>query len=442
MQRLFTADNGKAYRNILIGNFDCDNYWRDEGSMQLPYIDFRRIRPIIQSLDELCIFLGHKEDAIVLRQKPDKDFISYLKNLCVEIPHIYSITSPKENLTTSEMILSDEILLNELISYVKENSKSQINTYLFPYGITDVEEELSRSVSAKLVSTSKASKFFNDKLTLIELRSKYKIASPKYVVCTGKLELTNKGSIFVEKYGCVVLKERFESGGSGMAIVNNIKQYNNLIENIHDSFGGMKKIIIEKWYPHYYSCNYQYIVNNDSVFRYAYSTQLIDSKGRIVGSEFDFTDERLLNKINTQYIISRPLIEEFIQKGYRGVVGFDSLVCPNNQVFPIIDINCRVNLSSIFYEVIQKYFPCKYALFFYKEYSLKKCISFTIVLDHLGHYAFSPSKKEGAVILNFASLNVNLVTENGGIGRIFYAVIADCKSRAMQIYKEVYNKTL
>lgn len=441
MQRTFTVDGEKS-RYILIGNFDCDNYWRDETSMQLPYIDFRSINPIIQSFDELFIFLGHKEDVVVLRQKPDSDYIGYLENLGVEIPHIYSLSSPQESLTTSKIILGDKELLKKLKKYVEENSNREINTYLFPYGITDPENDLSRNILAKLVSTSETSKYFNDKLTLIDLRLKYALPSPKCVVCVGKTELMNKGLLFIEKYGCAVIKERFESGGAGIAIAYDTKQYFNLIRSIPDSVDDAKAVIIEKWYPQCRSHNYQYIVSDDSIMRYSYSTQIVDSKGRIVGSEFDFTNESLLEEISAHYIVSEPFVEEFQNKGYRGVVGFDSLICLNSQVFPIIDINCRINLSSIFYEIIRKYFPCKYALFFYIEYVLKEPIPFLTVLDQLGSYAFSPSKKEGVIILNFASLNINVANKKGKVGRIFYAIIANNKSRATEIYKEVSNMAL
>lgn len=441
MQRTFTNDGGKS-RYILIGNFDCDNYWRDESSMQLPYIDFRGIKPIIQSLDELFIFLGHKEDVVVLRQKPDSDFISYLKNIGVEIPRIYFISLSKESLTTSKIILSDKILLSKLKNYVEENANKQINTYLCPYGITELENDLSRNVSAKLVSASETSKYFNDKLTLIDLRLKYALPSPEYVVCMGKTELMSKGLLFVKKYGCAVIKERYESGGAGIAIVHDTKQYINLIKSIPDSVDNTKPVIIEKWYPHYCSHNYQYIVSNDSITRYAYSTQIVDSKGRIVGSEFDFANESLLKEINAHYTVSSPLVEEFLCKGYRGVVGFDSLMCLNNQAFPIIDINCRVNLSSVFYEITRKYFPCRYALFFYIEYVLKEPIPFVTLLEQLGSYAFSPSKKEGVIILNYASLNINVITGKGKVGRVFYAIIANNKSRATEIYKKVSDRAL
>lgn len=441
MQRIF-ADEREKSRYILIGNFDCDNYWRDESTMQLPYVDFQGIKSIIQSLDELFIFLGNKEDVVVVRQKPDSDFICYLRNLGVEIPHIYSLSSPKEFLATSKIVLSDRALLCKLKKYIERNTNQQINTYLYPYGITEQENDLSRNASIKLVSASETSKYFNDKLTLIDLCLKHNLPLPKYVVCIGKAELMSKGLLFVKRNGCVVIKERFESGGAGIAVVHNAKQYINLISNIPDSVDSTKAIIIEKWYPYQRSNNYQYIVSNHSAARYAYSTQIVDSKGRIIGSEFDFINESLSKEIDAHYAASRPLVEEFLNRGYCGVVGFDSLICSNHQIFPIIDINCRVNLSSIFYELIQKYFPCKYALFYYKEYSLKRFIPFTVVLEHLGHYAFSPSEKEGIVILNFASLNINVMRQNEGIGRVFYAIIADNKKRAMEIYKQAYHKVL
>ena len=125
--------------------------------------------------------------------------------------------------------------------------------------------------------------------------------------------------------------------------------------------------------------------------------------------------------------------------GYKGIIGFDSLVCENNEVFPIVDINCRINLSTIFFEILNKYFKTQYACFFYKEYVLDEPIEFDRLVKRLGASAYSSITQEGIVILNYAALNRNIVTKRGKIGRVFYGIFSNKQEKIKVIYDNVFK---
>jgi Prokaryotic glutathione synthetase, ATP-grasp domain. len=428
---------GQENRNIFICNFDCENYWSETKFMRLPSVDLYKIKSIIQNLDELFIFLARKEDVLVLRKKPDDNFIHYLQSLDVDIPHILTVSSDDEKKSISQLILADIDLINALKHFTNENLKKNIITNLIPYGVTTAEEKLSNCINTRLLSNSQTSAMLNCKLTLKELSSQLNVTVPESIMCEGSEELQNIGMAFVEKYKQVVIKELFGSGGSGLAKVNGTVQFKKIIEHMKRFNNLDGKIILEKWHTSKISYNHQYVIMNGSVYPHAFSKQLINSKsGNIMGSIFYQKPNRKIQE--NHYILCKPILDEILQKGYQGLIGFDSIICNKNLIFPIVDINCRVNLSTIFYEVWTRYFSSVFASFFCKEYMLDEPMSFVSLIEKISSVAYSFTKKEGIIILNFTSLNTNILNSKGKIGRVFYGIFARSEQRAKEICEKVF----
>jgi hypothetical protein len=326
-----------------------------------------------------------------------------------------------------------------LKEYVDENAKKNIVTNLIPYGITKKEEELSRHISTKLLSDSKTSALFNCKLTLKKMLSNFDILAPESHVCDGIDDLQNEGVKFVEQHGQVVLKEIYGSGGSGLARINDVVQFIKVIDYMRRLDQHEGNIIIEKWYASKVSYNHQYVVRDGIIYQHAFSKQLISNNGKIRGSIFNQKTDYLLNIIDQHNTLSKPIAKEILKNGYQGIIGFDSVICADGSLFPVIDINCRINLSTIFYEILTRYFISNYACFFYKEYTLNAPLPFAILRSKIEHLAYSSTRKEGIVVLNFTSLNVNILRSKSKIGRVFYAIFAKSEQRAEEIYEDVFS---
>ncbi|MCL2050347.1 MAG: hypothetical protein FWG91_01250 [Lachnospiraceae bacterium] len=430
---------GMDSRNIFLCNFDCEDFWPEQDLIRLPALDLQKIKPLVQNLDELFIFLARKEDVLVLRNKPDNEFIEYLKNLGVEVPFIMTIYSDNEKKTISELILEDKDLIGRLKEYVTNNSNEKISTNLIPYGISKSEEALAECLSVKVLSESKISSFLNCKSTLITLSAECGVILPESLVCEGIDELKNEGRSFCESNGKIVLKELFGSSGSGLVKIDSLTKYDRLINNIERLSNLKGKIIIEKWHDSCLSYNHQYIMMGKDIFPYAFSRQIINSSsGKIIGSLFDQELDYIENLRENHLELGKPILDAISKKGYQGLAGFDSIVRNGNVLFPVIDINCRINLSSIFYEISKKYFPSKFAYFFCKEYMLSEPITFASFRKIIDKVAYSPSKAEGIVVLNFTALNLNYLRSKSKIGRVFFALFAENKKRASEICKKSF----
>lgn len=413
-------------------------YWASKNTAWLPSFDLFNTKSIILNSDELFIFFGRKEDLLVLRNKPNADFICYLKTIGIELPQILVITSDDETKSISEEVLNEVCLINKLRDYVSKNAKNNIITNLIPFGVTKLEENLAQCISARLLSNDNITSVFNCKLTLKNLLDQFDIPAPESIICNGIEALQNEGIEFIKQYGKVVVKKPYGASGSGVIRISDVEQFKRIIGYMRRFNQHEGRIVIEKWYPAKVSYNHQYMILGGAIYQYAFSRQILHGNGtKIGGSIFDYEMKDCV--IDEHSKLSRPIVEEIGKNGYQGLIGFDSIICDNEQLFPIVDINCRINLSTIFYEIFTRYFRNKYACFFYKEYILDKPISFDSLIGRMESSLYSCAKKEGIVILNFTSLNINILHDRSKTGRVFFAIISKNEQRAKEIYENAFR---
>lgn len=421
--------------NIIIGNWSCEDVWFDKNAMKLPRIDLYNKKSALEKLDELFIYLARKQDIVVLRQLPDTQFVNYLIGLNIDIPIILAPEKCDTSKSLGELIVNDNSLMNKLNEYVLKNEKENVTTNLVPYGVTIYEEKIAKIISAQLYSQNSIVSKLNCKITLNDYANKHRINFPKSIVCYGVNELEKNALFYFKNYGSVVIKEIFGSAGSGLLIINTEEQIRSICSYIKEHYDGDGAIIIQQWHESVVSYNHQYVVSNNNIIPYSYSKQLFNEhRGKIVGSYFEQLDDRS-ERYKKHYTLSVPILNEIQNSGYIGIVGFDSLVgMTDDTFFPVIDINCRINLSTIFRSILVSYFPARYACFIGKEYLLSNILPFEELNNSLRKYSYAADTKEGIVILNSNSLNDNFLNNKSKYGRIYFALLADTIGRLRELY--------
>ena len=423
--------------NIFLGNFDCEEYWSDSTFFKFPCVDFRHIKSLLQHLGELFIFCADSTDILILREKPDKNYIDYLKLLGVTIPQIITLENNNDRIPLTDLVINDSTMIKSLRNFVMSNRDRGKETFLVPYGTTIKESILSDKILAKGITNYHLSSLYNNKMYLKQLLTELNIPTPEWIICNGIDDFYLKGLDFINKHKHVITKEIYGSGGSGLRRFDSTDQFKYEMSYIQTRVVDSGMIVMEKWYESKCSYNYQYIASDNTVFPYICSQQIIDRNGRIIGSFFDLNKTNIIFELHKNY--GHKMAKKIVKNGYRGVIGFDSIVCENEKIFPIIDINCRINLSTIFFQIINKYFKTQYAIFFYKEYEIDKPIEFEKLIKRLGASAYSSDTQEGVVILNYATLNRNIVTIGGKVGRIFYGIFSNKKERIKGLYDSVFK---
>lgn len=427
---------GEKSRNIFIGNFSCEEVWDMGNAVKIPVVDLREVKSVINNLDELIIYLANSKDIVILRKRPDKEFIKKLKELGIEIPVIETPQMDDTRKSVSELVLCDEQLLFMLKDFVIQNLSENRKTNLIPYGVTQYEEKLADFISARIMLNTSICSRLNSKVLLNIFVNQLNMAFPESAICNGIFDLKSKGRIFLQKYNCIVVKEVYSSGGSGLAIIDTVEKLDSMCKYIEGSASARGSIVLEKWYDSMTSYNHQYVITDDGVIPYCFSKQVFGHKnGKITGSVF-FNIKRGIEELwKKHYDMSYLLLKEIEKQGYRGIVGFDSIVDQQGHVlFPAVDMNCRINLSTIFWEILTTYFNSGYSLFICKEYVLSYPVEFCQIQSLLGNNGYCREKKEGIVILNFTSLNYNILNANSKYGRIFFGVFAKTEKKLRELW--------
>lgn len=434
----------KRSRNIFIGNFSCEEIWEMHNTVKLPVLDLKEVKSVIYNLDELIIYLAKSKDIVILRNQPNEEFVEKLKELSIELPEIVTPQIDSMNKSVSELILCDKKLLNLLKKFVIHNKAKDVKTYLIPYGITKYEERIADIISVQIVSNYLLCSQLNNKLALRYYVKQLNMAFPETTICNGVHDLKSKGKIFLQKHNCIVIKEVYNSGGSGLAIIDTVDKLNKICEYIGATTNESSPIILEKWYDSMTSYNHQYVITDDGIMPYCFSKQVIENKsGRIKGSVFHNMNSAEKELWDKHYNMSYLLLDIIKKQGYRGLIGFDSIINQQENIFfPVIDINCRINLSTIFWEVLTTYFNSIYSLFICREYVLSHPVAFKRIQSLLGNNEYSKEKKEGIVILNFTSLNYNILNAKSKYGRIFYGIFAQTEKKLKELWLFVVSDAM
>lgn len=413
-------------KNIILGDFACEKFWSGPEELHIPHIDFSNIHAIIENMDELLLFLAGPHDVLILRNQPDPSFLRYLEALHVEIPQILTVGQERRSGSISWLAANDTSLLAALT----EMGKSGPPLFLRPYGITSYEEMLAEKIQAKVLNTHRMAASLNCKSTFRALL-KDAVPMPQGDLCQGLRDIIRVGSDYIKEYGRIVLKELHNAGGAGLAVVDSEAKLWNLLDMCEPTYH--KKILLERWIDVKASYNIQFYIENGQAFPHAFSSQIIEN-GKIKGSVFEDKKDKAYASLFRKHIMAaEPVLRAVSASGYAGIVGIDSVMGCDGEFFPAIDINCRINLSTIFHEIASRYFISKASRFFYVDIHSRNKIEFSHLFSSLGPLHYNPNRNEGVVILNFTALNINKSQRGYSTGRVFFGAFSDSQAKVTEL---------
>ena len=425
-------------KNIILGDFQCEEFWRSPDELRIPHVDFCNTHTIIENMDELLIFLADPKDIVILRNMPDPSFLSYLESLDIHIPQILTVGQQERTGPISQLVTQDTVLTQFLLDIGNAHIEKGQRLFLRPYGVTGYDERLAQQINAVLDNSNQLAAFLNSKFSLRDLLNKTGVPMPEGCLCQGSKDIIRVGCNYLKKHKRIVLKELHNAGGAGLIIIDSEIKLWKLLDMWEPV--NQKKILVEQWHDVKTSYNIQFYICGSSAVFYSFSRQILDN-GKIRGSCFDNKDNREYKVLLHKHIEAiKPLLQPILDSGYSGIVGFDSIIDNNGKFFPAIDLNCRINLSTIFYEISSRYFDSKVSRFFSMEIRGCKKIEFSQLFAVLGSLNYNQNKKEGVVILNFTALNINKSKPGYNCGRVFFGVFSDSPTKVSEICVKVEKR--
>lgn len=421
---------------IYINNFEVEQYWKTSDIVGIPSVSTASAKIMVNRMEEQGVLFSSPTDIVILKRPVSNDFLNYLQQV-LECPTIIYVENSNPNLNITQDILNCQ----KTILYLKEMKEMKKNIYFMPYGCSEYEEQLSELTGIPLavpnsdvfrkVNTKVYSRLLNEKVNIRQIPGGEcdSIDSLQETYQTLKHHLTEGGKL--------VLKESLGVSGKGLVIIDSEEKFQKVIKMISKSLNkknnGKVSFILEKWINKVADINYKLLIDVNGNITYYGAKECIVKDGVHQGHLYPTYITRKLDK--ELRIIGEKICTQLYKDGYFGVVGIDAIYDQVGTLWPNLEINARLNMSSYQMRIQENFLQNdKCALAKYYELKLTRKLTFKEVSTVLEKYMINYQRKEGLLINNFATVNSGFSKEGKLFkGRLYGVLIANNEDSLIEL---------
>ncbi|UGT61027.1 AMP-binding protein [Nocardia asteroides] len=429
---------------VLLGNFEVERSW---GALEpgLPRTTGGSTSEIVHRMDEFCLLLAGAADHVVLKAAPDADFLDYLRSLSFELPRILIPRTAAPHRTVTEDALADPDLMRVLSGLAKSAT-------FWPHGVGPREEELARLSGVQLgPPPARICKMVNSKAYSRGLASTLGLRQPRGWTCRTVAELraaVEQADRLLAAGGAVVLKDSYGVSGKGMLVVSEREILARVAKKIvaRTERGGPDRInmVLETWVAKSSDLNYQFTIGRSGEICFDFVREALTRngvhKGHRIPAQLTPSQQSELREAGTR-------IGECLHRdGYFGVVGVDAMIDPESEVYPIVEINARNNMSTYQESVRDRYIPPdKSALATSYPVTLSRPLPFARLHEHLEELMFEPAAGSGLIVANYATVNaaaqrIRRDEHKTYAGRLYGIVVADTRRQVDELDHQIAQR--
>jgi hypothetical protein len=421
---------------VLLGNFDVEEQWAT-GEQGLPRVSFSPGGAVVSRMDEFALLLAGKRDHVVLKTPVDQDYLAYLEDLGVDLPSILVVSGPDPGRTVSQDVLADPRLLTGLGRLAARGA------LLAPHGVSAIEERLSEMSGMPLAAPPAAvCKAVNSKVYSRRLADRLGLRQPEGRACDTIEELDDAigwARPLLEAGRRVVVKDAYGVSGKGLAVVTEAGSLDRLRRMIgtraRRAAGERIGLVVEDWVAKRADLTYQFTVGRDGGVWFDFVKEAIIVDGVPTGHRFP---TRLPKGQVAELEAAAAAIGALLaEAGYFGVVGVDALLDQEGGLYPLIEINARVNLSTYQATVTERFAtPGRSVLAKHYPLRLARPVSFRHLRRRLDGLLFD-RKGAGLLVNNFATVNAGADAAQPSGGRLYGLIIAESADRLDDIDRQI-----
>ncbi|WP_074593826.1 ATP-grasp domain-containing protein [Bacillus cereus] len=307
-------------------NINKEQEWNQQNTFP-SVTDLGQLKLVIQQ-EQQMLYAAKPYQTVLLRHRPDKDFMDYLHTSGVEIPQIEFINDLEDFKKVRSVKQKGETAL--LVPYIVTEDTMPYNYFNCDY---------------KLV------KKLNNKFYVRELLLEKGFTTTRGAFCHNTAEILDAYShLQNEGFNKFVFKIPFGSSGKGLKVVKNERELSLFIKFINRRSQNFR-ILLEGWHTIKHNLNSQILIT-DKVELLLITEQRITEDGMYLGTNFspNFSNE-LVENYSNQILKIGELIK---QMGYTGILGIDSIIDSDNILYPVVEINARFTQVTYLYHLVNK----------------------------------------------------------------------------------------
>ncbi|MGW7362917.1 preATP grasp domain-containing protein [Streptomyces sp. NPDC054841] len=440
--RLTTALTGSPDTALVfLGNFEVEEQWA-RGEHTLPRFSAASAGAVVNHMDEFALLLAGGSDHVVLKTRPDEEYLGYLRGLGLTLPRMHVVDHQNPQSTVTEDALDDLGLLHALAALAADGCQLAV------HGVSELEERLAEATGLPIAAPGAAlCKAVNSKVYSRRIADELGLRQPRGWACETLAELAeafDAAGPVIDAGGQVALKEAFGVSGKGIAMLESRRRCDRLHGMIarQAERSGNDRIgfVVEEWVEKRGDLNYQFTVGRDGSVHFDFVKEQLTEGGVHKGHKMPpGLSPALLGQLaETAELLGKRLAAD----GFFGVVGVDAMVDPDGGLYPVVEINARNNMST--YQVrLQEQFVGDDQVALARHYPLKltEPLPFGEIARRLDGLLLDRVGGTGLLVNNSATVNAGFPTDRPSVdGRLYGIVVADSAGHMNALDAEITER--
>lgn len=327
-----------AARFVFLCNFEAEHRWA-RNYVGLPMPRLAANPATVRRMEELGTLLAGGRDVLCLSRPLDPAFRRYAADLGFPLPAEFVVDGEADG-DTGERILSSPGTIRRLADLADGR------TYLMPMGTTVVEQKIAEATGLPLaVPDSDTTERVNGKIYGRRVVAELGIRPIPGHCCETVPELTE---VLGRESLPLIVKESFGVSGKGLMVLDTEAKARRLLRMVQQraerTGSDAVHVVVERFLAKKFDLNYQFTIDRAGIVHFDFVKEARTAGGVHLGHVMpaDLTAAQTDELREAANRIGSRLYAD----GYFGVVGVDAILGADDTLYPALEINARLNMSS------------------------------------------------------------------------------------------------
>ncbi|WP_041824899.1 MULTISPECIES: preATP grasp domain-containing protein [Streptomycetaceae] len=420
LKEALTGDRATPF--VWLCNFEVENEWA-RGYRGLPAARVSATSATVQRMEELGALLAEPTDHLLLDRPLDASYRRYVEKTGLGAPAELVTAAPAREGGTGQAVLDDPGLLDRLRALAAGGAR------LMPMGNSPLVERIARETGLPLaVPDAAVHERVNSKIYSRRVTEELGLRPIPGFCCETVGELRHALEHGLADGGPVIVKDAYGVSGKGLIVLDSRRKADRLLRMVErraTSTGDDSiHVVVESFLPKRFDLNYQFTVDHAGRVRLDFVKEALTSGGVHLGHVMPAALTPAQHATLAE--AAGKLGARLYADGFFGVVGVDALLGADDLVYPVLEINARLNMSSYQGRITER-FLTEGGAALAKHYPLRPArpVSFDEVTAALGPLAEPPHGSTGVVVTCFGTVNAQAGTGPGPFeGRLYTLLFA------------------
>jgi hypothetical protein len=326
---------------VLLCNFEVEAQW-SEGHIGLPGLAGHAHNPMVARMEELGVLLAGPDDHLVSSRPLDPAYRDYLIGIGCPPPTVHVPERARPGRNTTANLLDSPLALDRLGRLARDGA------HLLPMGTGLLEQRVAEVTGLPLAVPDAATfERVNSKIYSRRITEELGLRPVPGRCVQSVADLADALAHYRERLP-IVVKEAYGVSGKGLVVLDTGTKSDRLLAMVRRRAErtGVDRLdlVVEEWLPRRYDLNYQVTIDRSGTPNLDFVKRALTvggvHKGHIIPAGLDEAHHDVVSE--AAHAVGKRLAAD----GFTGVVGVDAILAEDHTLYPVLEINARLNMST------------------------------------------------------------------------------------------------